>query len=433
MESWQSTAAPIGSSDAIPRNSVSGPSEWSSRPRPNEVSGPGATTYTYDANGNERTAGSATYAYDLADRLVAATVGTTTVTYTWSGDGVRLSAATGTGAATTIFLVDRAMALPSVALERDGTGTVLRTDIYGLGRISVINATGGIAYEHTDALGSVTDLVSSSGVPLGWAEYGPYGAVRSAGAQSGVPADPFGFTGQYLDGTTGLYHLRARQYDPGTGRFLAVDPVGQNNGDPVVGAYVYARNNPAVGADPSGLCFPFCVAAAIGGLIGAGAGLVGYTASAIITGQSWDPGQAAAATLTSAGAGAVCGATLGLGCVAASVAASEIQYQASPGEKSTLGYLGAATVGTVTGRVGGGSLLAQSPLRFTSGLIREMGSMNAAFLAGWPRTFLGQFGRSSLTAFTGDIAGYLINRGVSGIDGLGAGHGVAAGLGSNAK
>ena len=55
------------------------------------------------------TAGSTTYAYDLADRLVSATVGTTTVTYAWSGDGIRRSAATGTGAATTNFLVDRAM------------------------------------------------------------------------------------------------------------------------------------------------------------------------------------------------------------------------------------------------------------------------------------------------------------------------------------
>ena len=202
-------------------------------------------------------------------------MGTTTVTYTWSGDGVRLSAATGTGAATTNFLVDRAMALPSVAIERDGTGTVVRTDIYGLERISVINASGGIAYEHTDALGSVTDLVSSSGVALGWTEYGPYGAVRSAGALAGVPADPFGFTGQYLDGTTGLYHMRARQYDTGTGRFTTVDPVGQGMGDPAVGAYGYAGANPVRYIDPSGRCVQFLGAAVAGALTGPGEVAIG--------------------------------------------------------------------------------------------------------------------------------------------------------------
>ena len=62
-----------------------------------------------------------TYAYDLVDQLVAATVGTTTETYTYSGDGIRLSAATGSQAARTVrFVVDRTLGQPSVVIERDG-------------------------------------------------------------------------------------------------------------------------------------------------------------------------------------------------------------------------------------------------------------------------------------------------------------------------
>ena len=43
----------------------------------------------------EKSAGTTTYAYDLADRLISASTGTTTETYTWTGDGIRRSAATG--------------------------------------------------------------------------------------------------------------------------------------------------------------------------------------------------------------------------------------------------------------------------------------------------------------------------------------------------
>src|SRR5438874_659405 len=33
------------------------------------------------------------------------------------------------------------------------------------------------------------------------------------------------FAGELIDTETSLYHLRARQYDPGSGRFLSVDPL----------------------------------------------------------------------------------------------------------------------------------------------------------------------------------------------------------------
>jgi len=45
---------------------------------------------------------------------------------------------------------------------------------------------------------------------------------QKAGGQQ--PANFMKFTGEYLD-PTGLYHLRARQYDPAIGRFLRKAPV----------------------------------------------------------------------------------------------------------------------------------------------------------------------------------------------------------------
>jgi len=98
----------------------------------------------------------------------------------------------------------------------------------------------------------VTDVTSATGTSLAWTEYSPFGTIRASGATSQAPTNPFGFSGEYRDAVTGLYHLRARQYDPTIGRFLSTDPVGPAIGQPYVGAYVYVRNNPLRWVDPSG-------------------------------------------------------------------------------------------------------------------------------------------------------------------------------------
>ena len=116
-------------------------------------------------------AASSTYAYNLANELVAATVGSTTQTYTYSGDGVRLSAATGSQAArTTQYVVDRAFALPTVVAERDGSGKLLRRYVYGLALLDQTTSNKGPYWYHEDGLGSVSDITSSAGTPLWWAE-----------------------------------------------------------------------------------------------------------------------------------------------------------------------------------------------------------------------------------------------------------------------
>jgi RHS repeat-associated protein len=59
------------------------------------------------------------------------------------------------------------------------------------------------------------------------------------------------FTGEQLD-PTGLYHLRAREYDPAAGRFTTTDPVAGSPGSPAVSSYGYVDNRPTVMIDPSG-------------------------------------------------------------------------------------------------------------------------------------------------------------------------------------
>jgi hypothetical protein len=47
-----------------------------------------------------------------------------------------------------------------------------------------------------------------------------------------------------------LYYMRARWYEPRTGRFLSEDPVGLEGG---INPYAYAGNDPVNLSDPTGL------------------------------------------------------------------------------------------------------------------------------------------------------------------------------------
>jgi RHS repeat-associated protein len=82
--------------------------------------------------------------------------------------------------------------------------------------------------------------------------YEPFGAIRTETKNAtSAPANFMKFTGEYVD-PTGLYFLRARQYDPAIGRLTTLDPEGEGGQESFASAYVYAANRPTVLADPSG-------------------------------------------------------------------------------------------------------------------------------------------------------------------------------------
>jgi RHS repeat-associated protein len=62
--------------------------------------------------------------------------------------------------------------------------------------------------------------------------------------------------GGYVKGTidpTGYTHIGARDYNPTTGRFLSVDPIGDMTNGQHLNGYAYSYNNPKSFADPTGL------------------------------------------------------------------------------------------------------------------------------------------------------------------------------------
>lgn len=207
-------------------------------------------SYTYDQNGNQTAAGGRTFIYDLSNRVGSTTNAGTTTTFGYDGDGNRTQATT--SSATTTYRWDIGGSLPELALEESSVTS--RRYIYGRDRLSVVSGAT-VSYLHRDAIGSVSNITSTTGGREWTYAYEPYGAIRSEIQEDSSAVDnSFRFAGELLD-PAGLYYLHAREYDPVTSRFLQRDPASARHGTPSIGAYVYAGDRPTVFVDPSGRTF----------------------------------------------------------------------------------------------------------------------------------------------------------------------------------
>jgi RHS repeat-associated protein len=74
------------------------------------------------------------------------------------------------------------------------------------------------------------------------------------GWQSAQPMTTYLYSGESFDFQIGQQYLRARFYDPTTGRFTGLDPFSGNSEDPQsFHKYGYVHGDPVQGVDPSGL------------------------------------------------------------------------------------------------------------------------------------------------------------------------------------
>ncbi|MFI2487394.1 RHS repeat-associated core domain-containing protein [Promicromonospora kroppenstedtii] len=259
--------------------------------------------YEYDVLGNQTRAGDDRLEYNIDSTLAKATVGGVQTTYTYDATRMRLDAITGVGAgaSTRHWSWDVNGSLENIAVDTltDVNGVVQGRQAFAYGPtdepLALLEAQGGAhSYTH-DWLGGVANMLSADGQVEEGYDYDPFGNPRqgetlagsvagaagegSAGGGAGAgstdatsgdaeplagvgpladakPLDeiknPMRFAGAYLDPTTGEgnYAMRARNYDPGTGRFSSMDPAGAQ---PIGSSpYAYAGNNPMVFTDPTG-------------------------------------------------------------------------------------------------------------------------------------------------------------------------------------
>jgi RHS repeat-associated protein len=174
------------------------------------------------------------------------------VTLAYNGLG-QLVSKTASGV-TTQYLIDdlSPTGYPQVVAEV-ANGQPVRTYTYGLERISelqtVNNAPTASFYQY-DGRGTVRMLTNSAGAVTDTYEYDSFGNLIS---KSGTTPNVYLYRGERYDADLGLYYLRARWYNPATGRFMTRDPYQGSVYDPAsLHRYNYARANPANFIDPSG-------------------------------------------------------------------------------------------------------------------------------------------------------------------------------------
>ncbi len=215
--------------------------------------GDGSATYTWDANGNLATktssAGTVQYTWDPENRLVAVLGGGLSDQYVYDDDGNRVQATNAGG--TVNFLVDanNPTGLSQVLEERDAGNALLASYVFGSGLVTLDHG-GDVRVPLADGGGNVRALTDTSAAATDGYTYDAWG--RSVAA-SGTSSNPYRYRGQRLDADTAQYLLRARYYDPASGRFFARDPLDGQPEQPLsLHRYLYANADPVDYADPTG-------------------------------------------------------------------------------------------------------------------------------------------------------------------------------------
>ncbi|MBB4678685.1 RHS repeat-associated core domain-containing protein [Crossiella cryophila] len=213
------------------------------------VAGPAGTeSYDYDAIGQltrRVTPGSdQTLEWDAEGRLAKVTGTGGETGYVYDADGTRLLRKDSGG--TTLYLGKQEVFLPAAG----GKPTVTRYYSHG-GRIVAMAKGATMTWLAGDHQGTGQVAVNTETLAVSQRRQLPYGGPR--GEQQGAWPGERGFVGGTMDASTGLTNLRAREYDPGTGRFISPDPVMDVADPQQMHGYSYANNNPVTFSDPSGL------------------------------------------------------------------------------------------------------------------------------------------------------------------------------------
>jgi RHS repeat-associated protein len=208
------------------------------------------STETYDNNGNTSVTGARSFAYDFENRLKSMNNGTVTIVY--DGDGNRV-AKTASGATTRYLVDDLNPTGYSQVVEEIVGGAVQRSYTYGLQRINqnqLISGAWTPSFYGYDGLGSVRQLTSSTGTVTDTYDYDAWG---NAGNTTGSTPNLYLYRGEQFDTDLALYYLRARYFNPLSGRFLSRDPEsGHPYAPPTLEKYTYAADDSVNRIDPSG-------------------------------------------------------------------------------------------------------------------------------------------------------------------------------------
>ncbi len=215
----------------------------------------GATTPTYDMNGNMTTDQTGkTLIYDAWNRLVEVKSGSTVLeVYSYDALGRRITE-TPNGSPTKSLYYSSSWQV----LEEDWSGATQVQYVWSAVYVDAMverDRGNERLYVLQDANWNVTALVNTSGAVQERYVYDPYGQVTVLDPNWNVRSSS-SFVWVYLhqggryDTATGLYSFRKRDYSPVLGRWIEVDPLGLGAGD--ANLYLYEGNSALTFTDPGG-------------------------------------------------------------------------------------------------------------------------------------------------------------------------------------
>lgn len=223
--------------------------------RPHALQSVGTDTFAYDEAGNttRRKVGTAdqTLVWDAEGNLESVAEAGRTTSFVYDADGDRLLRKT--PADSTLYIDD-------MELRLDKAKDVVEcTRYYTVNGepVAVRTPDNQVYFLASDHQGTAQAAVNAGNGDLAVRRTTPFGEDRG----SPPPWWPGqrGFVGGVKDQTIGLVQLGAREYDPGNGRFLSVDPVIDEEDPQQLNAYAYANNSPVSMSDPDGQLVWFVV------------------------------------------------------------------------------------------------------------------------------------------------------------------------------
>lgn len=219
--------------------------------------------YEYDFRGNRKAnfeqidflaEKSAAYQYDIYDDMTRATVDGDVTKAAYGINGSRFVKRENSDMPT-YFIYDKdarlvaEAALMYVTIDSEQKVAVhpIRQYIWGPDRVlaQIDFLTGESYYYLYNGHGDVIQIVDTDGNIVNRYDYDVWGNFIT---KEETVHNPFTYFGQTYDENTGLYYLRARYYDPTTGRFTQQDP-----SEDGYNWYVYGNNNPVMYVDENGL------------------------------------------------------------------------------------------------------------------------------------------------------------------------------------
>ena len=199
--------------------------------------------FSLEKSGQSTTSNVTYYKFDVWNQLIKTTAGKKTATYSYNGEGYRVTKTENERTTNYLYEADK------VVLETDVEGNETARNIYGTNLLTRTAQNDTMNYMY-NGHGDVTALIGENGAIQATYYYDAFGNITE---QTGDVNNNITYAGYQYDKETDLYYLNARYYDSKTARFLSEDTYTGNPNDPLsLNLYTYCHNEPVMYDDPTG-------------------------------------------------------------------------------------------------------------------------------------------------------------------------------------